>query len=108
MEYQKMQENQAFSVLHIIFYNNYIGRKTSDFRISFRRKFTKGGGEVFQENLKNKFISIVQAGLSAKSIAECTEIDYKDLSRFKNGHICLCESDAERLDAYLDKVVIPQ
>lgn len=67
----------------------------------------KGGGNVFQENLKNKFISIVKAGLSAKSIAECTGIDYKDLSRFKNGHIYLCDSDAKRLEEYLDKVVIP-
>lgn len=68
----------------------------------------KGDGEVFQEELKNKFISIVQAGLSAKSIAEYTNIDYKDLSRFKNGHIYLCESEAEQLEKYLDKVVIPQ
>ena len=34
---------------------------------------------MFQEELKNKFLSIIQAGLSAKSIAEYTEIDYKDL-----------------------------
>lgn len=63
---------------------------------------------MFQEELKNKFISIVQAGLSAKSIAQYTDIDYKDLSRFKNGHIYLCESDAKRLEKYLDDVVIPQ
>lgn len=63
---------------------------------------------MFQEELKNKFISIVQAGLSAKSIAGYVGIDYKDLSRFKNGHIYLCEADAKRLQAYLDKVVIPQ
>ena len=63
---------------------------------------------MFQEKIKSKFISIVQAGLSAKSIAEHTDIDYKDLSRFKNGHIYLCESDAKRLEEYLDKVIIPQ
>lgn len=63
---------------------------------------------MFQEKLKSKFISVVQAGLSAKSIAEYTGVDYKDLSRFKNGHIYLCESDAKRLEKYLDKVVIPQ
>ncbi len=61
---------------------------------------------MFQEELRNKFISTVQAGLSAKSIAQYADIDYKDLSRFKNGHICLCEDEANRLQAYLDKVVI--
>jgi len=61
---------------------------------------------MFQEELKNKLVSIVQAGLSAKSIAKYTDIDYKDLSRFKNGHICLCEDEANRLRVYLDKVVI--
>lgn len=68
----------------------------------------KGDGKMFQQDLRNKFISIVQAGLSAKSIAEYVDIDYKDLSRFKNGHICLCEDDADRLEKYLDRVVIPQ
>ena len=63
---------------------------------------------MFQEELKNKFLSIIQAGLSAKSIAEYTEIDYKDLSRFKNGHIFLNSSYADRLDKYLDKVIIPK
>lgn len=28
------------------------------------------------------------------------------LSRFKNGHICLCDADASKLESYLDKVVI--
>lgn len=77
------------------------------FGIFFPRKFMKGDGGMFQEELKKKFLSIVQAGLSAKSIAESTNIDYKDLSRFKNGHIYLGESDANRLNEYLDKVVIP-
>lgn len=63
---------------------------------------------MFQEELKNKLLSIIQAGLSAKSIAEYSGIDYKDLSRFKNGHIFLNSSDAEKLDKYLDKVVIPK
>lgn len=62
---------------------------------------------MYQKELRNKFVSTVQAGLSAKSIAKYTDIDYKDLSRFKNGHICLCENEANRLQAYLDKVVIP-
>lgn len=53
-------------------------------------------------------MSVVKAGLSAKAIAEYTNIDYKDLSRFKNGHMYLCDVDAERLEKYLDKVVIPR
>lgn len=68
----------------------------------------KGGGDLFQEELKSKVISIIKAGLSAKSIAEYTGIDYRDLSKFKNGHIYLCEADAKQLNDYLDKVVIPQ
>ncbi len=94
-------------VLRTVFLQYLYRGKDKGFRRFFPKIFTKGGGDVFQENLKNKFISIVKAGLSAKSIAENTEIDYKDLSRFKNGHICLCEDEANRLQAYLDKVVIP-
>lgn len=82
--------------------------KDKEFRKSFRKKLKGGGKIVFQENLKRKFMSVVKAGLSAKAIAEYTNIDYKDLSRFKNGHMYLCDVDAERLEKYLDKVVIPR
>ena len=94
--------------LIFLFYKNNVGKENRNFRKIFPNIFEKGDGTVFQEKLKNKFISIIQAGLSAKSIAEYTGIDYRDLSRFKNGHIYLCESDAEHLEEYLDKVVIPQ
>lgn len=60
-----------------------------------------------QELLRVRLNSIVASGLVAKVIAEKTDITTDILSRFKNGHICLCKADAERLEKYLDKVVIP-
>ena len=60
-----------------------------------------------QENLRNKLIQVIDSGLSAKSISMKVNIASDYLSRFKNNHICLCREDAERLENYLDKVVIP-
>lgn len=61
-----------------------------------------------QELLRNKLNNVIASGLVAKAISKRTNISNDILSRFKNGHICLCPSDAETLKAYLDKVVIPQ
>lgn len=61
-----------------------------------------------QELLRNKLNDVIALGLVAKAISKSTNISNDILSRFKNGHICLCQSDADRLKAYLDKVVIPQ
>lgn len=60
-----------------------------------------------QNELREKLNDIIANGLMAKAIASKTGITTDILSRFKNGHICLCEDDAEVLEAYLDKVVIP-
>lgn len=67
----------------------------------------KGDG-MNQEELKNKYFKILQSGLSAKSIACRVGIDYRDLSKFKNGHIMLNDVDSERLNDFLEKVVIPK
>ena len=60
-----------------------------------------------QEDLRNKLSAIISNGLSASAIAKATNITTIDISRFKNGQICLIESVADRLKSYLDKVVIP-
>lgn len=60
-----------------------------------------------QNELREKLVAIIEKGLVAKAIAAKTGIKTDILSRFKHGHICLCEEDASRLSAYLDKVVIP-
>lgn len=61
-----------------------------------------------QEELREKLNTTITNGLVAKVIAERTGIGTDYLSRFKNGHICLCKDDADRLETYLDKVVIPE
>lgn len=60
-----------------------------------------------QNELREKLNVTIASGLVAKAIAAKTGIATDCLSRFKNGHICLCEDDANRLKAYLDKVIIP-
>lgn len=60
-----------------------------------------------QNELREKLNVITASGLVAKVIASKTGIAVDILSRFKNGRVCLCEADASRLEAYLDKVVIP-
>lgn len=49
----------------------------------------------------------ISKGLMAKAISNKTGITTDILSRFKNGHICLCDTDALKLESYLDQVVIP-
>lgn len=60
-----------------------------------------------QNELRRKLSDIIADGLVAKAIAAKTGIAVDILSRFKNGHICLNQDDADRLEKYLDKVVIP-
>lgn len=60
-----------------------------------------------QNELRTKLISIIAKGLMARAISDKTGITTDILSRFKNGHICLCDSDASKLKSYLDKVIIP-
>lgn len=61
-----------------------------------------------QESLREKLNVTIASGLVAKAIARKTGITMDILSRFKNGHICLCKIDANVLEEYLDKVVIPE
>lgn len=60
-----------------------------------------------QNELRERLCAIIANGLMAKAIASKTGITTDILSRFKNGHICLCDTDASKLESYLDKVVIP-
>lgn len=62
---------------------------------------------MYQDDLRNKLIQVIRKGLPASKIASSIDITTIDLSRFKNGKIGLVDTDAERLEAYLDKVVIP-
>ena len=63
---------------------------------------------MYQEDLRNKLSAIITSGLSAAAIAKAKDMTTIDLSRFKNGQICLIEPVADRLQEYLNKVVIPQ
>ena len=58
-----------------------------------------------QNELRKKLCDIIAKGLMAKAISDKTGITTD--SRFKNGHICLCDADASKLESYLNKVVIP-
>lgn len=60
-----------------------------------------------QMDLRNRLICVVDNGLVAKIIAQKTEIPPDILSRFKNGKVCLCQEDADRLEKYLSLVRIP-
>ena len=60
-----------------------------------------------QEKLRENLNTIIASGLTAKAIAKNTGISTDNLSRFKNGHICLVAEDAKRLEEYLNMVVIP-
>lgn len=62
----------------------------------------------YQDELRNKLSAIMASGLSATSISKATNISRIDLSRFKNGQICLIEADADNLRKYLELVVIPE
>lgn len=59
--------------------------------------------DLLRENLNH----VIASGLVAKAISNKTGVTTDVLSRFKNGYVCLCEDDADRLEAYLNKVVIP-
>lgn len=61
-----------------------------------------------QELLRERLIDVIASGLVAKAISKHTDITTDVLSRFKNGHVCLCPADADRLKIYLDQVVIPR
>lgn len=61
-----------------------------------------------QETLKEKLIKTVASGLSARAISKYTHITYDILAKFKQSKLYLSPSDAEKLEAYLNRVFIPQ
>lgn len=61
-----------------------------------------------QEELRQQLLQIIGSGLNARAIAKHTNITYDILAKYKQGKLYLCPDDAEKLKAYLDKVVIPQ
>lgn len=60
-----------------------------------------------QDLLRDRLNRVIASGLAAKAISKRTGITTDVMSRFKNGHVCLCEKDRNSLEAYLDKVVLP-
>lgn len=60
-----------------------------------------------QNELREKLKNTIAEGLTSKAIGCKTGITLDILSRFKNGHICLCENDCLKLQAFLDEVQIP-
>ena len=60
-----------------------------------------------QELLRQRLNKVIASGLVAKAISKRTGISTEILSQFKNAHVCLCEKDKNSLEAYLDKVVLP-
>lgn len=60
-----------------------------------------------KELLRDRLNNVIKSGLTAKSISLKTGIATDILSRYKNGHIGLTYEDAEKLNEFLDKVIIP-
>ena len=56
-----------------------------------------------QNELREKLCVIITKGLMAKAISDKTGITTDILSRFKNGHICLCDSDASKYSSVVPK-----
>lgn len=60
-----------------------------------------------QELLRKKLNDVIASGLAAKAISNRTGVTTDVLSRFKNGYVLLRLPDADALEKYLSKVVIP-
>lgn len=60
-----------------------------------------------QDLLRERLKQVITSGLVAKAISKRTGITTDVLSRFKNNQVCLKPNDADRLKAYLDKVMLP-
>lgn len=65
------------------------------------------GGNMDQEGLKLKLINVIDFGLNARAIAKKINITYDILAKFKQGRLYLAPKDYEKLESYLDMVVIP-
>lgn len=93
--------------LHTVFLQYSYRGKDKEFANIFTYNIEGGNMNQNQNELREKLNVTIASGLVAKAIADKTGITQDILSRFKNGHICLCDSDSTKLSAYLDKVVIP-
>lgn len=56
-----------------------------------------------QNILRDKLVRVIEEiGIRANAISDKTGLLQSDISRFKNGKILLCYSDAQKLESYLD------
>lgn len=60
-----------------------------------------------QNELRERLMDIVNAGLSVRAISRNADISYDLLAKFKQGRLLLIEKDVKRLDQYLSNVKIP-
>jgi len=61
-----------------------------------------------QDLLRIEMIKLVDFGMKLNSIAKKANISDNELSLFKNGFKYLKKDDAERLDALLKQIQIPE
>ncbi|MEY8336320.1 hypothetical protein AALB53_25210 [Lachnospiraceae bacterium 47-T17] len=61
-----------------------------------------------QDLLRIDLIKLVRFGMKLNSIAQKVNINDSELSSFKNGFKYLKRDDAERLDALLKQISIPE
>ena len=60
-----------------------------------------------QNELRERLMDIVNAGLSVRAISRNSGISYDLLAKFKQGRLLLIEKDVKRLEQYLSNVQIP-
>lgn len=60
-----------------------------------------------QNELRERLMDIVNAGLSVRAISRNSDISYDLLAKFKQGRLLLIEKDVKRLEQYLSNVKIP-
>lgn len=99
-------KSRVFDALYD-FFTIFIQGERQRFTNIFTYSIEGGNMNQNQNELREKLNVTIASGLVAKAIADKTGITQDILSRFKNGHICLCDSDSNKLSAYLDKIVIP-
>lgn len=60
-----------------------------------------------QNELRDRLMDIVNAGLSVRAISRNAGLSYDLLAKFKQGRLLLIEKDEKKLDQYLSNVKIP-
>lgn len=82
---------------------SYLGRK-----VFLPNNYLKNWRKTMnQKELRNKLITVVDSGLSARAIADHAKISYDVLAKYKQGKMYLIPSDADKLEKYLSLVQIP-